>query len=199
MNQFLKIFGILFLAIFTLSLVSCDQSDELSLDDREGTKIRLKYLTAAAEVAEALGDYATGWDLGEFDLTDVGAYPNLPYIYYYELGMSKDIPGSDLVEYKQVWAGAGRGTGDETLEQILNEQDWVVAVNDNRLHEFPRLFTIKNNDNDTDNWAFELWAPQVDKNGNKTTHTVYLRGRRTPPPTDREAVTTMLSLLEVHE
>lgn len=201
MNNFLKIFEILFLSIFTLSLISCDQSDELTLDNREGTKIRLKYLTTTAEVAEALGDYVAGWDLRELDLTDIGAYPNFPYVYYYELGMSKNIPGSYLEEYRNVWAGAGVGTGDETLEQILEEsQGRKEAINDERLREYPRVFAVKDRDNTSSNrCTVELFLPHIDLIGNKTMQSVRLTGQNTPLPTDRDVVTTMLSLLEVHE
>lgn len=171
--------------------MSCAKSDNKP-QTQDTNKVRLKYLTTTEEVIEALGAYAAGWSNGELELTDVGSYPNLPYIYYYEIALMNGV------QLRRIWAGAD-GTGEETLEEILREGENRVAVEDVRLKAYTDVFVVKRGDNQPGSWLFSLYAPQVYTNG-KTTHMIHFSGFTTAPvPSDEEVITAMLGLLEIME
>ncbi|MFS8617926.1 MAG: hypothetical protein FWJ85_13970 [Solitalea sp.] len=198
MEKICKTFRVLFVLTVAFSLTSCKETDDPAPSETTDTnKVRLKHLTTEQEITEALGAYVAGWDPGELHLTELGTYGELPYVYYYRIGYFL-TPDGAYQQHRSIRCDTD-GTGEETLESILEEDDKKVEVNDSRLENLPGVFIVKNKENKEGDWLFTLYAPQSYVNG-KTTHKVTLMGLlRATVPSDHEAVTAILSLLEIKE
>lgn len=191
--------------LFVLSLIllsvgcSSDDTPPFPSWGVEPTTVRLKHLLTTSEVVEALGGYTEGWDVGELDVTNLGSYPKMPYVYYYSLSMKIETAG-ERTQYRSVKAEAGGPVeADVTLDQFLQENVDYIAIDHPELDRYPRTYIVKKNDNDDKAWRFDLYTPHIRKSGNKTMHSIYLQGGNTPVLTDGEAVTVLLSLVEKHD
>ncbi|WP_143037758.1 hypothetical protein [Paenimyroides marinum] len=71
------------------------------------TTVRLKHLLTTGDVVEALGGYTNGWDVKELNVTNYGAYPSFPYIYYYNLPMEIETSG-ETTQTRSVYVQARR-------------------------------------------------------------------------------------------
>lgn len=190
----MKRFTILILS--TLFLFSCSEEENSINIERPTSAFRLKHLTTAAQVADAIGDFATGWQWSDIDLTSIGPYPRMPYIYYYDIYMHRGTdPNRQIISFR-VQAG-GPVDSDVTLEAYLEEHPDMVAVNTSRLRDYPGVYLVKGKDNNIDKWVIELYTPHIAKDGNHTMHSIdmYSYGS-TPPPADDVAVDVMVRLLE---
>jgi len=200
----MKIFFYLVLSVVLLS-VGCSSDNNSSKENPlfppvdNATTVRLKHLLTTGDVVEALGGYTNGWDVKELNVTNYGAYPSFPYIYYYNLPMEIETSG-ETTQTRSVYVQAGGPVDtDVTLEQFLAENNDYVAVNDAQLATYPRTYVVKMNDNDNEEWIIDLYTPHIAKDGNHTMHSIHLSGYNTPPPSDSEAVKAMLRLLEKHD
>ncbi|MBE8714808.1 hypothetical protein [Sphingobacterium hungaricum] len=190
----MKIFG--FLVSAALVFACGKPQEKPHLEQADMTKARLKHITTKAQLVESLGNYAAGWSTGELQLTQIGTYPSSAGIYYYSLSMNNEGVSGQGENNQRISAGVD-GTGEETLELILDENKNLVAVEDSRTQKFPKLFIVKNSNNKPGDWMFQLYIPQVYSNG-KTAHKVSFQGfTQTPVPSDQEVVAAMLNLVEV--
>lgn len=201
-NNFLYIL----LSIAFLSVACSSDEGEISFPDVEPTNIRLKYLTTTEDVVAGLGAYAQGWDVSELHIErDDGNYPDMLWWYQYELSMRRDAVHPATHDYRMVRAETDGPIEPEEIKEREKRQN-RVRIHDARLNKYPSLYVYKGRDNDNNNWNFGLYAHQVHKDGNKTTHKIYMSGGHsshlegnTPPPSDGEVVTAMLALLEEHD
>ncbi len=143
--------------LIILSSVICCKKNDTGLPDIDNGGVRLKHFTTAQQVHEAVTELMYDYELaGEGSFTDIGYYPQLPYIYYYTVNYNRDI-NSEVTAYRTLSADVGMG--DETKQEILEMFPDYMEVADSRLGKAPfeNVFAIRYRNNTKRDWRYELY------------------------------------------
>jgi len=192
------------LLCLSLLLLSCINKQEESPDGATEDTVRLRHLTNADQVHEAVLSFINGYTLGsDASFTDMGSYPKVPYVYYYSVSWEKEISSLASINLS---ISSDTGIGGESKEEILEYSTDMVEVNDARLGKAPyaNVFVIRKEDNNKMDWQYELYMDLSPLN--EDNHRITLTGtflgpdsqadQAPPPPSDSKAISMMLELVE---